>query len=263
MVTNAAITVITIRPSRTPETMSLRVRGFTGPSLWPSTAPLATVACMDIRLYAIGMDEVVTMYGAAAEGAPEATQLREIGERGCRPEAEEAPRGLGRFFARRTRTLTEVDPDEPDADDVEAFLTGDSIAPHRVRAAWRLQERLIAGRAWGSFSLPYGTQDVDQVDFALARGGVSAAVGLRHLFASTTPISLVSRHDLVVGWHDHDRAHQMAESFRTALDEVPTEQRDQVVQLVDWLDQLDTWAEQAAAAGRPRPDLIGFWYLPR
>lgn len=219
---------------------------------------------MDIRLYAIGIGEAVTMYGAAAEGSPEAEDLRRIGE--AAPEQEQVdaapPRGLRRFFS-KGRSLVEVDPADPTPEDIEAFLTGDSIAPHRVRAVWRLQERLIAGRAWGSFTLPYGPQDLDQVDFALARGGVSAAVGLHHLFASTTPISLVAQSDLVVGWHDHDRAASMAASFREALDEVPGEYRGQISHLVSWLDQLETWSGQAEAAGRPRPDLIGFWMLPR
>ena len=48
------------------------------------------------------------------------------------------------------------------------------------------------------------------LDFALARGGVSAAVGLRHLLTSVTSINLLPVSGLTVGWHPHDKALAMA-----------------------------------------------------
>lgn len=245
------MTVITTSPRRTPETMILRVRGFTGSSLWPTASSAATVTGMNMRLYAIGMDEVLVMYGAVAEQVPGAEVLRGLAQ----PEPAEAP--PKRWFGRRTAVA--VDPDEPTETDIEAFLSGDSIETGRTRAAWRLQERLVAGCSWGALALPYGPAEVDEVDFALARGGVSAAVGLRHLFTAVAPISLVAQPGLQVGWYASDRVATMVTAFRDGLAEVPEAHQSEIAGLVEWLSNWPEWSAAADAAGRETPDLVGFW----
>jgi len=213
----------------------------------------------DLRLYALGIDEARAMWGADAGNEDE---LREILQRAFPPAAEPAHRSvLGRLgsLLRTEQAAPTGNPSDPTSDDIDAFLAGDTPLPERVPAGWRIQETLVAGRAWGSTRLPWTPQDVDDIDFALARGGVSAAVGLRHLFSSATQLSLVPVRGLTVGWHDHGRALAMGAAFREALAEVPPQHQESVAALVTWLDGFGPWAEVATSLGRPVPDLLGFW----
>ena len=108
--------------------------------------------------------------------------------------------------------------------------------------------------------MPLTSQALDDLDFALARGGVSAAVGLRHLLNNKTSLNLIPVTGLTVGWHRHETALAMAEAYRAALPELKTdEQREMSTALAAWLDGFAPWAQVAAQLGRPVPDLVGFW----
>jgi hypothetical protein len=105
-------------------------------------------------------------------------------------------------------------------------------------------------------------QSLDDLDFALARGGVSASVGLRHLLNSTMSLNLVPVQGLTVGWHPHDKAVAMAAAYRSAIQDIKTEeQREMIKSLTTWLDGFVPWAQVAASLGRQVPDLVGFWAL--
>ncbi|MGD7707757.1 DUF7691 family protein [Microlunatus sp. Y2014] len=214
----------------------------------------------DLRLYAIGIDEVRRMYGADDDSEP---VFRDILATAFAPPAPpKAPGLLGRIgpLFKRDPYAPVVNPSNPTPEDVDAFLDGESIDPDRVPAAWRILETLVHGRAWGSIRLPMTPQQVDDVDFALARGGVSAAVGLRHLFQSATEINLVPAQGLRVGWHDNGRALAMADAYRSALTEIDTtEQQEMIAGLVTWMDGFPHWAEVAREQHRAVPDLVGFW----
>jgi hypothetical protein len=104
------------------------------------------------------------------------------------------------------------------------------------------------------------TQSLDDLDFALTRGGVSASVGLRHLLNSTLSLNLIPVQGLTVGWHPHQKAVAMAAAYRSAIQGMKTtEQRDMINSLALWLDGFVPWAQVAASLGRPVPDLVGFW----
>ena len=103
-------------------------------------------------------------------------------------------------------------------------------------------------------------QELDDLDFALARGGASASVGLRHLLNSTLSLNLISVSGLTVGWHPHQKAVAMAEAYRSAIAGLKNaEQREMINSLTIWLDGFVPWAQVAASLGRPVPDLVGFW----
>lgn len=209
-----------------------------------------------LRLHAIGIDEFRDLLDP---GSGDRAELRAILRQAFAPSAE-ATRGglLGRLGLGR-RPVAVLGPDDPTEADIDAFLAGDTMLPPRLPAAWRMLEALTAARAWGSTELALSSYDVDQLDFALARGGVAAAVGLRHLFTSATHVSLVPVHGLTVGWHANHKALAMAQAYREALDEVPPEHRGEVTGLVNWMDGFPHWAEVAGSVGRPAPDLVGFW----
>jgi hypothetical protein len=219
-----------------------------------------TVACMgQLRLYAIALDEVRGMFGAPADRAD---HLREVAHRAFAPAPHTQPRGLlpklGPIFRRPPATPV-ISPTQPQPADVEVLLAGGYVRPDRSGATWRVLETLVQGCAWGSTMLEVSEQSMDDLDFALARGGVAANVGLRHLLSSPAGLNLLPVQGLTVGCAPHHKAVTMAAAYRAAMPEVKPEQREVVASLVRWLDSFPDWAGEAAACQRPAPDLLGFW----
>jgi hypothetical protein len=215
----------------------------------------------ELRLYAIGIDEVRSMFGAAPA---EKDRLREIATHALTPPQDERRRGglltkLGPMFKRPPAAVV-ISPTQPVPQDVEVLLAGAYVPPDRTGATWRVLETLVQGTAWGSTLMSLTAESLDDLDFALARGGVSASVGLRHLLNSTTSVTLVPVHGLTVGWHPHEKALAMAGAYRAAMPQVQTrEQQEMVAALVTWLDGFIPWAQVAVRLHRPAPDLVGFW----
>ncbi len=214
----------------------------------------------ELRLYAVGIDEVRGIFGAS----PSTTdQLREIAQQVLAAPAHDERPGLlaklGPIF-RRVPASAVISPTQPEPRDVEVLLAGAYVPPERTGATWRLLETLVQGIAWGSTRMSLTPQALDDLDFALASGGVSAAVGLRHLLSTTTSFPLVPVHGLTVGWHPYDKALAMAGVYRSAMPQIKTdEQRDLINALVSWLDGFIPWAQVAVSLRRPVPDLVGFW----
>jgi hypothetical protein len=215
----------------------------------------------ELRLYAIGIEEVRGMIGAAPA---ERARLRELAAQALAPAPESARRGglitkLGPIFKRPPAALV-LSPTQPVPQDVDVLLAGAYVPPDRAGATWRVLETLVAGNAWGSTLMSLTPESLDDLDFALARGGVTSAVGLRHLLSSTTSLSLLPVRGLTVGWHPHEKALAMAGVYRTAMPQIKTqEQQEMVAALVNWLDGFIPWAQGAVGARRPAPDLVGFW----
>jgi hypothetical protein len=214
----------------------------------------------ELRLYAVGIEEVRGMFGASPQVAE---HLREVARRAFAPPTVEARGGLlsklGPIFKRVPATPV-ISPTQPEPHDVEVLLAGAYVPPDRTGATWRLLETLVQGIAWGSTRMSLTPQSLDDLDFTLARGGVSASVGLRHLLNSTLSLNLVPVQGLTVGWHPHDKAVAMAAAYRSAIQDIKTEeQREMIKSLTTWLDGFLPWAQVAASLGRPVPDLVGFW----
>lgn len=214
----------------------------------------------ELRLYAVGMDEVRAIFGAAPSTAD---HLRQLAQRALTPAGDPQRTGLlgrlGPIFKRVPATQV-ISPTQPEPHDIDVLLSGAYVPPERMGATWRLLETLVSGIAWGSTRTNLSAQALDDLDFALARGGVSAAVGLRHLLTSTASLNLIPVQGLTVGWHPHEKALAMAGAYRSALPQIKTdEQRDLVNSLATWLDGFIPWAQSAASLGRPVPDLMGFW----
>lgn len=214
----------------------------------------------ELRLYAVGLDEVRALFGAPEERA---TRLREVAQRAFTPAAEAARGGLrsklGPIFRRPPATPV-ISPTQPEPRDVDALLAGAYVPPERTGATWRVLETLVCDVAWGSTRMSLTPEALDDLDFALARGGVSASVGLRHLLDTTTSLSLVPVQGLKVGWHRYETALAMAGAYRAAMPQIRTEeQREMTSALASWLDGFIPWAQVAVSRGRPVPDLLGFW----
>lgn len=213
----------------------------------------------ELRLYAIGIEEMRGIIGAG----PLTRELRDAAARAFAPAARPKSSGLlgklGPMF-RRAPDAPVLSPTDPEPRDVEVLLAGAYISPDRMGASWRVLEALVQYRCWGSTRLPLTTPSLDDLDFALARGGVASAVGIGHLLTSNTNVRLIPVHGLTVGWHRHDKALAMANAYRAASPAIKTdEQRELVENLVSWLDGFVPWSQVAVGIGRPVPDLVGFW----
>lgn len=193
-----------------------------------------------------------------------AVRLRELAQRALAPEPVGARSGgllarLGPIF-RRVPASPVLSPTDPEPHDIEVLLTGAYVPPERAGATWRVLETLVQGTAWGSTRLELTPAQMDDLDFALARGGVSAAVGLRHLLNSTTSVGLLPVSGLTVGWHPCRTALMMGSAYRSAMAELKSaDQQELVAALVIWLDGFVPWSDVAKQLGRPQPDLIGFY----
>ena len=214
----------------------------------------------ELRLYAVGLDEVRGIFGAPPETA---AHLRAVAERAFTPAADESRTGLlsklGPLF-RRPPTTQVIAPTQPEPRDVEVLLAGAYVPPDRTGATWRVLETLVCDIAWGSTRMSLSAEALDDLDFALARGGVSSAVGLRHLLDNRTGLNLVPVQGLVVGWHPYETALAMAGAYRAAMPQIKTaEQQEMIAALAGWLDAFVPWSQVSASLGRPVPDLVGFW----
>jgi hypothetical protein len=214
----------------------------------------------ELRLYAIGIEEMRGIVGAAPQ---QAQQLRELAHRAFAPAGRPAPTGLlsklGPIF-RRVPAAPIIPATQPEPRDVEILLAGAYVPPERIGAAWRVLETLVQAVAWGSTRMGLNAPELDDLDFALARGGVSASVGLRHLLTCTTGVNLVPVSGLTVGWHPHNKALAMADAYRSAMPQIESEeQRQMISSLANWLDGFVHWRGVAETLGRPAPDLVGFW----
>ena len=214
----------------------------------------------EVRFYAIGIAEMRGIFGASEATAE---HLREIARRAFSREPEPARVGLlGRLgpIFRRVPAAPVVLSTDPEPRDVEVLLAGAYVPPDRTGATWRVLETLVSGLAWGSTRMSLTSEGLDDLDFALARGGVSAAVGLRHLLDTSASLNLVPVQGLTVGWHPFATALAMAGAYRAAMPQIKTTEQQQLISaLAGWLDGFVPWSQTAVAQGRPVPDLVGFW----
>jgi hypothetical protein len=214
----------------------------------------------ELRLYAIGLEEVQGVFGASTEMAP---RLRAMAQQAFTPqpgpERTSLLSKLGPIF-RRPPAAPVISPTQPEPQDVEVLLAGAYVRPERTGATWRVLETLVAGMAWGSTRMSLTSESLDDLDFALARGGVSAAVGLRHLLDTSAGLRLVPVRGLTLGYHPYATALAMAGAYRAAMPQLKTAEQQQLIgALAGWLDGFVPWSQLATAAGRPVPDLLGFW----
>jgi hypothetical protein len=220
----------------------------------------------ELRLYAVGIEEVRGMFGASPQVAE---HLRAVAQRAFAPpglERSHDPAGRGGLLSKlgpifkRVPATPVISPTQPEPHDLEVLLAGAYVPPNRTGATWRLLETLVQSIAWGSTRMGLTAQELDDLDFALARGGASASIGLRHLLNSTLSLNLIPVNGLKVGWYPHQKATAMAEAYRSAMPGIKTEgQREMINSLTIWLDGFVPWAQVAASLGRPVPDLVGFW----
>lgn len=160
-------------------------------------------------LFAVGIDAVRDVFRA-----DEALSER---LRGIAAERFHAPRAsntgssllsrLGPLL--RRQPATEVDPSQPLASDVRAMLAGGYIPPERTAVGWRLL--IVWLLELSSWSQRLDVDDLDGLDFDLARAGLASQYSLRGLAGRPLGIPLQPDRGRLAGYCKHLQA---AETLR-------------------------------------------------
>lgn len=173
------------------------------------------------------------------------------------PEEPVRPRGLvTRLFGRRS-VPDHPDPDRPGPDDVEAVLAGRYVTPDRSAACWAVLEYLTAALAWGCWEIDLDRRGLEDFDFAVARAGGSADLGLGRLLRTDARIGLTRAPGLCVGYLPLGVVRHSGRLLG-GIDLSDTAYADQARDLATFLDRLPDWAAEAQRVGRPGPDLVGY-----
>lgn len=213
---------------------------------------------VEIRLYAIGIDEVRDWFGA---GPGTAATLRGIAaERFRVPLAEQRPPSgmlskLGPLF-RHDPWAPRLPADLPTPDDVEQLITGRFVAPDRLPRAWTVLRAWLDALAWGHLVLALGDAEWRDFEFDLARAGVPSQFAVSKLWGLDPALPLRAEPGTLVGYAKHHHAVATADALRNASPRVGDGSREPLGRVVGFLDALAGWSAAAAAAGRPTPDVV-------
>ena len=214
---------------------------------------------VEIRLYAIGIDEVRDWFGAGRETA--ATLRGIAAERFRAPVAEQrAPSGmlskLGPLF-RHDPWAPRLPADLPTPADVEQLITGRFVAPDRLAPSWTVVRAWLEDLSWGQVVLGFGDTEWRDLEFDLARAGVPSQFAISKLWSLDPALPLRAEPGTAIGYAKHHHAVATADELRTAAQRVGDSSRGPLGRVIGFLDALAGWSASAAAAGRPTPDVVG------
>ncbi|MFZ2260581.1 MAG: hypothetical protein WAV52_07565 [Luteococcus japonicus] len=211
----------------------------------------------ELRMYAIGIDEVRDMFGATPAVAG---TLRQIASEAFRtaPEPPRAPGMLGKLgplFA-RAPDAPMVPHGSPLPSDVENLLAGRFVAPERLEPAWQVVDAWLASRSLARHVLHRTPREVDQLEFELTRAGLPSQFGIGKLQALDAQLPLRPLPGMTVGYCKHAHVLASGRALQAVLPEVLPHSRERATALADFLLSFETLAGAARTNGRPLPDLF-------
>ncbi len=212
-----------------------------------------------LRLWAIGIDEVRGIFGAEPTTAE---RLRQVARERFGVAGPPSPGLLGRLgpFLRGGGDPAAPRPGVPSLAEVEDLLAGRFVAPHRLAPAWNLLELWFSTLAFGQGEWPLTEAELNDFDFDLTRAQVSARYGISDLLKAGLGISLTRSPGLAAGWVSGQHAEAMRQVWPTGLSELSPRHHDLATGIVGFLSGYPQWTVEAAAAGRPAPDLIAIFH---
>lgn len=210
----------------------------------------------ELRLYAIGVDEVRDLFCAPP---PLAAEFRQLVAREFPVETTpKAPGMLGKLgpLFRKPPGSVLLRPDTPLESDVADLLAGRFIAPERQGIAWRLVEAYLAASAWSRHCIELDVTRFNDLEFDLARAGLDPRFGLGKLVNRELGVPLQTYRGLSTGYTPHSSALEGSAAWRNALPLLSPPNRAIAEPYAAWLAQFHHYAQAAPAKGRPAPDLI-------
>lgn len=210
-----------------------------------------------VSLHAVGIDELRDAFSGTDAAVD---RLRSLALATWPPPPKPGPPGnlLDRLgpFSRRAIGAPVVRPGVPTGRDVDDVAHGRDVPADRLEAAWALVDVWLADAAWGHLTLALDDRELDALDFALACAGLPSRWGLRQLFNGGTGIPLKPLPGRAGGYVRGAHAGQMAAAWQQALATVDAAHRERTAAIAGWLERFADWGREAAASGRPRPDLV-------
>ncbi|MFT3876888.1 MAG: hypothetical protein QM708_10775 [Propioniciclava sp.] len=207
-----------------------------------------------VSLHALGIDEFRDVF-AGSEAV--AARLRALAAATWPPSPE--PRTLlGKLgpFSRRGVGAPVMRPGVPTGHDLDDVVHGRDVSPARLSAAWALVDLWLTNAAWSAVTLTATEADFDALDFALAKVGVPARLGLRNLFNDAVGVPLKRQPGQATGYVRGTHATAMASAWAQALPDLEDGPRAHAERLASWLSGFPEWARKAEEAGRTAPDLL-------
>ncbi len=213
---------------------------------------------VEIRLYAIGIDEMRDWFGA---GPAIAATLRGVAARRFRaPAAEQRSTGmlskLGPLF-RRDPWAPRLPVDLPSPSDVELLINAHFVPPERLAAAWTVVCAWLEELSWGHAVTVLGPAEWRDLEFDLARAGVPSQFAISKLWGLDPSLPLRPVPGTTVGYARHHHAMATREALDAAVQRVTVTSRDPLHGVLGFLRAVDGWTADAAVAGRPAPDVVG------
>jgi hypothetical protein len=219
----------------------------------------------ELRMHALSIHEVRDMFGADAELA---ARLRAIASDTFRvPAAEQRPRGLlgklGPVF--RSNPGPVVPDGTPLPSDWETLIRGHYVSPDRLDVSWKVVDAWVDALDWHTWHADLDSRQLDDLDFALTKAGLPSQFGLRKLMADDPQLPLRPANGMRIGYTKLGHVIATGTELGAVLDRVEGEQNIAGAHsLHAFLSLFPGLAEQAEAAGRPRPDLfLVWWEVPR
>lgn len=213
-----------------------------------------------LSLFAIGITELRDMFSADPDLAG---QLRDITARHFPAPADEHRQWgtvLGRLGPLLKRPIDRPEaPARPTPADGEALLAGRTLPPERLGYAWQIALAWLDEMSWGRVDLDIDPQLMEDVEFDLARAGLSARLGLERLFQDNPQLPLLNPPHQRFGYAKNRHVEATRQGLSTVVSDLSEESLPIVGAVLEFCNQFAGWSERAAEAGRPVPDLVAVW----
>lgn len=212
---------------------------------------------VELRLYAIGIDDVRDMFGAAPERA---ATLRSVAAEKFRvPQVEQRQAGMlskiGPLF-RRDPWAPKIPVDQPSPADVESLVTGKFVAPERLAPAWQVFQTWLDELSFGHVALTMTQPEWNDVGFDLARSGVPSQYSLERLLGQGLAIPLRPVASVEAGYAPQSHVLATRAELRQARDHVLPATAPALDEILSLLNNFDAYTRSADASGRPAPDAV-------
>ncbi|HSN44303.1 MAG TPA: hypothetical protein VLR88_09640 [Propionibacteriaceae bacterium] len=213
-----------------------------------------------IRLHAIGIDEIRDMFGADADRA---STLRSLAAEKFRvPEAENAPRGLlskiGPLF-RHDPHAPQLPSSYPTPNDIENLLAGRFVPPDRINHAWEVMDAWLDGLSWGRHELNLTESGFNDLEFGLARAGLPSRYSLAKLAELDPALVLRPAHGMRIGYSRHAHVDATREALAEVWASLEADHQQVASGILDFLSTYPHWTQLARKLDRPEPDLFVTW----
>ncbi len=146
--------------------------------------------------------------------------------------------------------------------DVDDLLAGRFIEPSRLDMCWRILLVWMSDLSYGHVTVPMGFNELDAIDFDLARAGLAAEYSLGSLFNRNPLIPIRPGAGMRVGYARHagcvEMTHQLGAAL-SRLDEIDPPSRvdsSSAVTIREFLSHLPEWAAIARDSGDYLPDVF-------